>query len=381
MGKDYYKILGISNRTAATEDDIKKAYRKQALKWHPDRNTGDKKDEADTKFKEISEAYEVLSDTNKRSAYDQYGEEGLKGQPAMGGAGPGGGAGAAGGFPGGSPFAGFSSGGGPQFQFSTSGMPPRSGFGGGMPSGGFTPGDPRAIFEQFFGGGAGGTAGLFGDIDENHSPMGGMPGGFGGFGGGMPGGFPQQQQSKSAPAQRPVKITLEEMFNGVTKKIKVTRQRIENGVAKQMPTILEIPIQPGYKAGTKVKFQSEGDELAPGMKQDLEIVVEQAPHATFTRDGDNLQCSMTISLAEALTGFTRTLATLDNRKLKVSSQNVVEPGYQMRFANEGMPKRGKFATPGSKGDLVVTIKVQFPRVGGKLTDAQKTAVNAALLGI
>ena len=97
-GKDYYDILGKNStskpkltrfsigisKQSATQDSIKKAYRKQALKWHPDRNP-DNKELADKKFKEVSEAFEVLSDENKKTIYDTYGEEGLKGQPSGGG--------------------------------------------------------------------------------------------------------------------------------------------------------------------------------------------------------------------------------------------------------------------------------------------------------
>jgi hypothetical protein len=133
MGTDYYKLLGVSKD--ASEDELKKAYKKMALKWHPDRNQGS--EEASKKFKEISEAFEVLSDKQKRTIYDQFGEEGLKG-----GGGPPPGAGA-----GGNPFAsfgggGFPGGGGSTFTF-TSG--PGGGFGGG--GGGFNPSDPMKIFE------------------------------------------------------------------------------------------------------------------------------------------------------------------------------------------------------------------------------------------
>ena len=82
MGKDYYQILGVGK--GASDDEIKKAYRKEALKWHPDRNQ-DKKELAEKKFKEVAEAYEVLSDKQKRQIYDQFGEEGLKGSSGMGG--------------------------------------------------------------------------------------------------------------------------------------------------------------------------------------------------------------------------------------------------------------------------------------------------------
>jgi DnaJ-class molecular chaperone len=95
MGKDYYKILGVAKN--AKEDEIKKAYRKGALKWHPDRNPSNQ-EEAQAKFQEIGEAFEVLSDEGKRRIYDQVGEEGLKGMPPGGAAGGGNGGG---GFPGG----------------------------------------------------------------------------------------------------------------------------------------------------------------------------------------------------------------------------------------------------------------------------------------
>ncbi|KAJ3265504.1 hypothetical protein HK104_006283, partial [Borealophlyctis nickersoniae] len=137
-GKDYYGILGVSKD--ADEETLKKAYRKQALKWHPDRNPNNK-EMADRKFKEVSEAYEVLSDKNKRAVYDQFGEEGLKGGM------PNGAGGGAGGFPAGFSFGGPGGGGfpgGPTFTF-TSGGP-----GGG---GGFRPFQPSSaedIFRQFF---------------------------------------------------------------------------------------------------------------------------------------------------------------------------------------------------------------------------------------
>lgn len=123
---DYYDILGVSK--SASAEEIKKAYRKQALEWHPDRHK-DNKEAAEKRFKEINEAYQVLSDSQKRSAYDQFGHQAFA---------PGGGfAGQAGGFPGG--FAGFP--GGVKFTYTTNG--------GGMP---FDFGDPFEIFEQFFGG-------------------------------------------------------------------------------------------------------------------------------------------------------------------------------------------------------------------------------------
>ena len=148
---DYYAVLGV-NRDA-DEETIKKAYRKHALKWHPDRNP-ENKAMAEQKFKEISEAYEVLSDKNKRAVYDQFGEEGLKGgvPPPEGGSG-------AGGFEGRFP-------GGTFFQFSSTGGGP------------FRPSRPEDIFAQFFGG-SGFGQGLFEEEDEGPFAAFGRGGGMG----------------------------------------------------------------------------------------------------------------------------------------------------------------------------------------------------------
>lgn len=146
----------------ADDDAIKKAYRKAALKWHPDRHQEDAdKTAAEKKFKEASEAYEVLSDKNKRAVYDQFGEDGLKGGPP-----PSSGAGGfpAGGFPGGA-----------SFSF--------SGFPGGAPGGGFKPGNAEDIFRTFFANFGGGGSDFMDTGDDSEFPGGGF---FGGMGGGMP---------------------------------------------------------------------------------------------------------------------------------------------------------------------------------------------------
>ncbi|KAJ2711217.1 Molecular chaperone (DnaJ super), partial [Coemansia spiralis] len=123
MGKDYYAILGVSKD--ASEEALKKAYRKLALKYHPDRCADGNKEAAESKFKDISEAYEALSDKEKRQIYDQFGEEGLKGGVPPGGGG--------GGFPG---AGGFPGGGGTTFSFGQGGF------------GGFNPSNPEDIFAQ-----------------------------------------------------------------------------------------------------------------------------------------------------------------------------------------------------------------------------------------
>ncbi|KAG0378463.1 hypothetical protein BGX24_003781 [Mortierella sp. AD032] len=351
MGKDYYNILGISKD--ADDDQIKKAYRKLALKYHPDKNSAP---DAEKKFHDISEAYEVLSDKNKRAVFDQYGEEGLKGG---GSAGPPPGAGGAGGFPGG--FSGFpGGGGGTTFSFSSSGGPSMGG-------GGFHPSNADDIFKTFFAsfgggspfgddmggsrggsrtggmGGMGGMPGGMGGMGGMPGGMGGMPGGMGGMGG-MPGGArtrttnssSSQQQQSSAPEKPPalvraLGVTLEELANGGTKRLKVNR-KVRDGSGRSAEKILTIDIKPGWKAGTKIRFPNEGDELPNGATQDIEFVLEEKPHDTFTRRGDDLIVDLHLTLLEALSGFSKTVKTLDGRTLPVSasSSRVVQPGQEER---------------------------------------------------
>ncbi|OAD79647.1 hypothetical protein PHYBLDRAFT_130062 [Phycomyces blakesleeanus NRRL 1555(-)] len=314
MGKDYYSILGVPK--TATEDEIKKAYRKQALKWHPDRNK-DKIDVAKAKFQEIGEAFEVLSDKDKRTIYDQYGEEGLKAGPP-----PPGGAGGAGGFPGGAGF----------------------GFPGGMG-------------------------------DDDYDSFGGAPGGFsfGSGGGGQR--FKQRQSSAKPPAiKRILPISLEDLYKGTTKRLKVTRKLRDGASGKYVTAekILTVNVKPGWKAGTKIRFPNEGDELPNGQQQDIEFVVEEKPHPIYTREGDSLRMTIQLTLAEALAGFSKHIKTLDGRTLGVNNSNsVVHPGQESRVRGEGMPN----SKTGAKGDLIIKYDVKFP---ARLTDEQKEGIKKLL---
>lgn len=388
MGADYYKTLGISRD--AGEDEIKKAYKKMALKWHPDRNGGS--EESSKKFKEISEAFEVLSDKNKRTIYDQVGEEGLKG---------GGGSAPGAGFPG---FAGGSGGfpGGATFTFASSP---------GSTSSGFAPSDPQKIFEQIFsqfGGGFGGMGGSGGMGGMGGSPMfGGMggPSSFGGTSGGrsgtsgrsggggsffgiMPGSMPSERPSPrhqsstststSAPAPsettRPLKLSLEELFTGATKHLKVGRRLLGGSTEEK---VLEIQVLPGWKSGTKIRFPRAGNEQPNGEAQDLVFVVEEKPHDVFTREGDDLICRLRIPLVDALTGVDgkKTIVALDGRKLQISLPGgVVKPNQETRIPNEGMPIR-KQGSMKKKGDLIVRCDVVFP---DRLTPSQKEGLKKLL---
>ncbi|PWN37937.1 DnaJ-domain-containing protein [Meira miltonrushii] len=404
MGADYYKILGISKE--ATDDDIKKAYKKAALKWHPDRNK-DNQDAANKKFKEVGEAFEVLSDKNKRAVYDQYGEEGLKGAAGGGGAGPG-----AGGFPGG----GFPGGG---FTFTTS----PGGMGGG---GGFRPSDPNDIFAHIFGamgggGGAGGFSSMFDGMDDgmggggsrsrrggpSMGGMGGMPGGMGGMGGmhggmggmgGMPGGMGgfdfgsgghghpggrSESEVEIKDIEKPLQVSLEDLYKGTTKKLKVGK-RFLNGEKDEK--VLTIDVKPGWKKGTKVRFAGAGNEVSPGKSQDVVFVIDEKPHETFKRVDNDLFTNLQIPLLDALDppkagtpGSKKYITTLDGRKIDIpmprpkAGGTTIPNGGETRVAGEGMPiskTGGK-----TKGDLVVTWQVELPN---RLTDDQRIGVRKVL---
>ncbi|KAJ3127541.1 hypothetical protein HK098_006219 [Nowakowskiella sp. JEL0407] len=312
-GKDYYAILGIAKD--ADDEAIRKAYRKQALKWHPDRNL-DQKETAEKKFKEVSEAYEVLSDKNKRTIYDQYGEAGLKGVPADGGA---------------------SSGGmGTSFTFTNLGGR----------GGGFTSSSADDIFKQFFGSSFGGGRGFpgFMDLDDDSLGRG-----------------AELQNKQPISVQRILPVSLADLYTGTTKKLKVTRKLIDaaSNTPVQTEKLITVTIKPGWKAGTKVKFAGEGDEISPGVSQDLEFVIEEKKDERYVRDGDNLRRTVEISLVEALTGFTKRIDTLDNRQLEIKGgyDKVVQPDEEIVVRNEGMPIS---KLPGKKGDLYLKIKVKFP---------------------
>lgn len=359
MGKDFYKVLGVSK--GATDDEIKKAYRKLALKFHPDKN---KDPGAEEKFKEIAEAFEVLSDSEKRTIFDQYGEEGLKG-----GAGPG----DMGSGPSsttfqfhGDPFATFSAFFGDEDPFAS--MFGDSGFGGFSSRMGGMPG------------GMGGMGGMPGGMGGMPGGMGGMPGGMGGMGGiggGMPGssmfgnvgGF--GGSSTQPPIEKTVALSLEELYEGCTKKMKITRKIHQaNGSVSQDEKILTLDIKPGWKPGTKMKFEQEGDVYPNKKPQDVVFVVEEKPHAVFKREGNDLHYTAQISLTEALCGnFDIVVPSITQEKIPIPiGDQTVRSGAKRRVKGYGMPISKQ---PGRYGDLIVTIEVVFPT---SLTPQQKVEV-------
>ncbi|KAK3873421.1 hypothetical protein Pcinc_021554 [Petrolisthes cinctipes] len=347
MGKDYYKILGLSK--GSSEEDIKKAYRKMALKYHPDKN---KSPDAEEKFKLVAEAYEVLSDKKKRDIYDQYGEEGLKG-----------------GVPG--------SGGneGQHFTYTFSG-------------------DPRATFQQFFGTSdpfasffnMDGPHSMFESMDVGDDPFITMMGGDAPrMGGGTRRAFsfnphdatrPHAKSRQQDPAvTRDLYVTLEEVAKGVTKKMKITRSVLasDGRSTRREEKILTIDVKPGWKEGTKVTFEREGDQLPGKIPADIVFVVRDKPHAHFKRDGANLVYSAKVTLRDALCGTRVVVPTLDGQRVTLNLSNeVVKPQTTRRLQGYGLPYP---KDPTRKGDIIVHFDIQFPTM---LTESAKEILSEVL---
>ena len=359
-----YDALAVS--PSASDAEIKKAYKKAALRWHPDKNPD--KPEAAEKFKEVSQAYEVLSDPEKRKVYDQYGLEFLLrgGAPAPEGV-EDGMSGGFSGMPGG--FAGFGGGGMPggtrSFHFSTNG------------GNGFSFSDPYETFSSF--GRQGGTG--TGD-DDLFEMLNGFGSAFGrqagsarsGGGGRRSSARPARPQTPEVTiVEKPLPVSLEDLFKGATKKMKIKRKVFDpnTGQRTTQDKILEIPIKPGLKPGSKIKFSGVGDQEEGGT-QDLHFIVTEKEHPTLKRDGDNVKTVLELELKEALTGWQKTVSTIDGKQISVRGGGPTGPGYQEHYPGLGMPLSKK---PSERGDFIVEVKVNFPK---SLTAAQKSKIKEAL---
>ena len=371
-----YDALGI--QPGASQDEIKKAYRKAALKYHPDKNKDNPN--AGEKFKEVSQAYEVLSDPEKRKVYDQYGLEyllrGGSSAPPPGAEGgmPDGFGGISSGFSG---FGGMPGGGGARtFHFSTG-----SGSGGG-----FKFNDPSNIFAEFARSGGGGE---LGDDDDLFNLFSGMSGGTSGFGGGgRRSGRPQMRPQRPATPEvtvieKPLPVSLEEFFHGTTKKMKVNRKTFDDatGKRKDEEQVLQMVVKRGMKPGTKFKFKGVGDQEEGG-QQDLHFILtdkeremkdrETKDRETLKRHGDyDLKMTLELTLKEALTGWLKTVKTIEGRDLPVRGGGPTQPGHQERYPGLGLTTKKE----GERGDFIVEIKVKFPE---SLTQAQKTKMKEIL---
>lgn len=316
--RDYYEVLGVQKNASA--DDLKKAYRKAALKWHPDKwqNASDaEKKTAEENFKEVNEAYSVLSDDQKRARYDQFGFNDPTG-------GFGGGQGGFGGFGG----AGF---------------------------------DPMDIFNAFFGGGAGG---------RTHVHFGGSQGGFGGFGdffGG--GGFGGQRVYKGEDLRITLRVTLEDIANGGSRKIKLSRNIFRNGRMSKQEEVIEVPVPKGVREGQTFRMSGRGNEcqVQGGQPGDLLVNFAEVAHDKLLRDGDDLVYNLLITFPQAALGASVEVPTLTgsaNMKVPAGTQ----PGKQYRLRGKGLPVYGNNS---QSGDLIVNVLVYVPE---QLTSDERKAI-------
>ncbi|RME47351.1 MAG: J domain-containing protein [Deltaproteobacteria bacterium] len=292
--KDYYDILGVS-KTASTEE-IKKAYRKLALKYHPDRNKEDP--EAERKFKEISEAYAVLSDPEKRKEYDQFGAEGF------------------------------------HQKFSQEDI--------------FRNFDFSDIFEGLnirFGG--------FEDLFGGRGRRRGQRGGFDPF---SRFGFPGGEGSHTATVDQgkdleaTMQISFNEAFHGATRQFSFTDPAGEHHD-------LTVKIPAGIASGKKLRLAGKGMATRPGGRRgDLYITIQVADHPEFRRIGNDIETTAKIRMTDALLGTTLTVPTMQGpRKVRVPAG--IQPGARLRIRNEGFPAmNGK-----GRGDFYVRIEVELPR--------------------
>jgi curved DNA-binding protein len=294
--QDYYKILEVDRK--ASEDEIKKAYRKLALKYHPDRNPDDKK--AEEMFKKISEAYAVLSDKEKRQQYDTFGSAKF------------------------------------HQRYSTEDIFRGTDFHGF----GFNPED---IFSQLFGGGAGGTAGGFRvTFGDGSSAQGFDIGDL--FGGAASGGF---QRGQDISFELPV--SLEEAASGVEKKVRY----LQGGKSREVT----VKVPAGIATGKKLRLAGKGEPGPRGGKSgDLYFLVEVLEHNLFKRDGDNLTMEVEVPFSQACLGSSIEVPTLQGPE-KIKLPGCTSTTTSIRLKGYGMPRLGK----NSRGDLFVKIRISVPK--------------------
>ena len=343
MSKDYYKTLGVEKN--ASKDELKKAFHKLAHAHHPDKNKGD-----DTKFKEVNEAYQVLSDDKKRASYDQFGN-------ADGPQGFGGGFGGQGGFGG--------------FDF-------RGGQPGGME---FDMGDLGDIFGDFFGGGGRGKKArkgrdlqtevhlsfeesIFGvekKINVNKQSVCNVCSGTGAKVG------TKMDTCKTCNGQgqiREIRRSILGNFQSVKTcetcfgSGKIPTQKCSEcrgtGITKRNEEI-SVKIPAGVNNGESLRVRSKGEAIQGGEAGDLYIKLNVKSHSVYNREDSNLMMDLKIKLTQAILGFTYNLKTLDNHDIEVKIPEGINNGEMLRVRGKGVP------VGGSRGDIIIRIEVEIPK--------------------
>ncbi|XP_074228715.1 dnaJ homolog subfamily B member 13 isoform X2 [Camelus bactrianus] len=275
MGQDYYSVLQITRNSEDAQ--IKSAYRKLALKNHPFKSI--EPSSAET-FRQIAEAYDVLSDPVKRGIYDKFGEEGLKG-----------------------------------------GIPLEFGSQTPWTTGYVFHGNPEKVFHEFFGGDN--PFNEFFDTERNEVDL-----NFGGLRG-------RGVKKQDPPIERDLYLSLEDLFFGCTKKIKISRRVLnEDGYSSIIKDkILTIDVKPGWRQGTRITFEKEGDQGPNIIPADIIFIVKEKLHPRFRRENDNLFFVYSIPLGKALTCCTVEVKTLDDRLLNIPINDIVHPKLLLILAS------------------------------------------------
>ncbi|CAN5845831.1 J domain-containing protein [soil metagenome] len=314
--KDYYQTLGVPKN--APEKDIKQAYRKLARKHHPDVNPGDTA--AESKFKEINEAYEVLGDPEKRRKYDELGANWRMYEQAQ-----------RQGHPGGSPFG--------------AGANP---FGGG------------GAWTINMGGGGGGRTMSEEEMREifgNEDPFSDFFKTFFGGGGAQAGARePGRGRSRAARSHKgrdiehEVELTLEEAYHGATRRISIKQAGHARSVDVRIPA--------GVRDGARVRAAGEGETGANGgASGDLFLRVKLRPHAVFERDGGDLRTRVAVPVTTAVLGGEANVPTMTG-SVRLKIPETTQNGQVFRLKGQGMPTVGK---PDQRGDLYAAAEIQLPR--------------------
>jgi curved DNA-binding protein len=328
--RDYYEILGVSRD--ADEKDIKKAFRKLAQQYHPDRNPDDATAEA--KFKEINEAYTVLSDPEKRKQYDRFGAQWE--QYARAGAGAGG--------PGMGGMGGMGGGMGGAYQVSPEELDEilrQMGLGG---MGGGRTGRSRggsgfsSFFDALFGGGMSGS-GMGGAQYDPYGGMGGAQRDPYGRDGGYYSYEPHAAQAQPRATEVPITVTLQEAFRGATRTLEAT-----DG------SRFEVNIPRGVKTGSKVRMRGAGGA------GDIVLRITVEPDRRFAREGDNLTVDVPIDVYTAILGGEVQVPTLE-RPVVLTIPAGTQGGKTFRLRKLGMPH---LKNPDERGDLLARVEIQVP---------------------
>jgi curved DNA-binding protein len=305
---EYYQILGVAK--AATAEEIKKAYRKLAVQYHPDKNPGDK--QAEEKFKEISEAYAVLSDPEKRQQYDTFGSDGFRQRYSQEDI----------------------------FRnFDLNDILRQFGFGGGFRSG-------TTFHTSGFRSGGSPFDGMFGQANAR--------GGCGGSCG--------PQAVKGSDLTYEMTVTLEDVLHGTEKTISLRRSGQTQNVAVKIPK--------GIEDGKRLRLSGKGAPSPSGGEAgDLYLKVQVEPHPVFQRVEDDLVVEHHIPFSEACLGAFLEVTTLDGKKFNVRVPAGMQQEAKLRIKGHGLP-----AGPiGHRGDLLVKIAIRIPKT---LTPEQEAAVKA-----